>query len=166
MAVLCIFLVVACYFDYHKGRIPNLLSVCILLYGLGYAMAEGGYSGILTYVGLSVPVILIFYPFFKIGCLGAGDVKLFGVCAGFFPPGKILLFLFFSLLISAVISLFQMLQKNNLKERFCYLGEYLLEVVKSGHFKLYVENLSKQKAGICLSGPVLCSVLLYWGGVY
>ena len=69
MAVLCIFLVVACYFDYRKGRIPNLLLVCILLYGLGYAMAEGGYSGILTYVGLSVPVILIFYPFFKIGCL-------------------------------------------------------------------------------------------------
>jgi len=166
LAVLCIFLMIACYFDYRKGRIPNLLSVCILLYGLGHAMVESGYFGILMYVGLGVPVTLIFYPLFKIGCLGAGDVKLFGVCAGFFPPGKILLFLFFSLLISAVISLFQMLQNNNLKERFSYLGEYLLEVLKSGHFKLYVENLSKQTSGICLSGSVLCSVLLYWGGVY
>lgn len=166
MAVLCIFLALACYFDYRKGRIPNLLAVCLLLYGLWHGMVECGYQGMLMYGGLGLLVTVIFYPFFKIGCLGAGDVKLFGVCAGFFPPGKILLFLFFSLLISAGISLFQMLQKNNLKERFGYLGEYLLEVLKSGHFKLYVENLSKQKAGICLSGPVLCSVLLYWGGVY
>lgn len=166
MAVLCIFLAIACYFDYRKGRIPNWIPVCPLLYGLWRGMSEGGYSGMLGYAASGVLVILVFYPLFKIGCLGAGDVKLFGVCAGFFPPGKILSFLFFSLLISAGISLFQMLLKKDLKERFQYLGEYLLDVLKSGRFKLYVENLQRRPAGICLSGPVLCSALLYWGGIY
>ena len=166
MVILCTFLVIACYFDDRKGRIPNLLLVMLLAAGLLLGMLSGGLWGAMSYVGCSVLVMVALYPLFKLGCMGAGDVKLFGICSGFFPMGKILLFLFFSLLISAGVSLISLLKKHNLKERFCYLGEYLWEVFQSGHWKLYIEDAQKQKAGICLSGPILCSVLLYWGGGY
>lgn len=166
LPVLCVFLVIACYFDYRRCRIPNLLLGALLLYGLLQSFINGGVQDFALFMGITLLVMLVFYPFFKIGCIGAGDVKLFGICAGFFPLGKILLFLFFSLLISAGISLFRMLQNNNLQERFFYLGEYLLDVFQSRRFKLYLENMRGQAAGICLSGPILCSALLYWGGFY
>lgn len=118
MPVLCVFLVIACFFDYRRCRIPNLLLGALLLYGLLQSFINGGVQDFALFMGITLLVMLVFYPFFKIGCIGAGDVKLFGICAGFFPLGKILLFLFFSLLISAGISLFRMLQNNNLQERF------------------------------------------------
>ena len=47
------------------------------------------------------------------------------------------------------------------------LAAYLADVAESGCWKLYLESRQeKQAAGICLSGPVLISILLYWGGVY
>ena len=166
MAVLCIFLVIACYFDYRKCRIPNWLLGALLMFGLGQSLLSCGAGGFLSFSVRVFLVMMLFYPLFKIGCMGAGDVKLFGICAGFLPYGKILLFLFFSLLISAIISLIRLIKKKHLQERFGYLSEYLCDVLISGHWKLYVEDMQKEVIGICLSGPILCSVLLYLGGIY
>ena len=49
-----------------------------------------------------------FYLFFYIGAMGAGDVKLLGVCAGYFSGEKVLCFLFFALLFAAVFALCKM----------------------------------------------------------
>ena len=49
-------------------------------------------------------VIALLYPLFKISAVGAGDVKLLGAAAGYFPFEKIFLFAFVSLLIAAIIS--------------------------------------------------------------
>ena len=92
---------------------------------------------------------------------------LFGVCAGYFPETKVFSFLFCSLLVAAMISLVKLLLEHNVKERFCYFADYILEVFHSGCWSLYIENeRDYRRTGICLAGPVLCSVLLYLGGVY
>ncbi len=112
-------------------------------------------------------VMLCLYPLFKIGALGAGDVKLFGVCAGYFPEAKVFSFLFCSLLVAAMISLVKLLLERNVKERLCYFADYLLEVLHSGCWSLYMKNEREyRETGVCLAGPILCSILLYLGGVY
>lgn len=167
MAILCVFLVTACYFDYRRGRIPNWLVAFLLAVEIVEKLVTGGGLA-LTGFGVSVLlVVLALYPIFKIGALGAGDVKLLGLCAGYFPMNKILLFLFFSLLIAAIISLIRLLKEHDLKERFSYFCGYALDVLTSGHWQLYIEDgTDKRRVSICLSGPVLCSVLMYLGGVY
>jgi hypothetical protein len=41
------------------------------------------------------------------------------------------------------------------------------EVADSGEWKLYFNDLQeKRDAGICMAGPILLSVLCYWGGFY
>ncbi len=138
MAVLCVFLATACGFDYHKRKIPNWLILIML--GVGFwlrCMREGG-SGGLAYLGAMLLVTAFLYPFFKIGALGAGDVKLFGVTAGYLPFEKILYFSFCSMLIAAVFSVCKVICKKRGKE--CLT--------------------------VCLSGPVLLGALLLWGGVY
>ena len=167
MAVLCVFLGTVCVCDYKFNRIPNCLIMTMAVFGIGWCMWSGGIRGVLLYLGEMTIVMALLYPLFKIGGLGAGDVKLFGVTAGCLPFHKILFFLFFSLLIAAVISLVKIWRQHNFGERMWYLSEYLADVIRSGSWQIYLENgQDRQAVGICMSGPVLISVLLYLGGIY
>ena len=136
--VLCILLAIACCFDYKTHRIPNWLIVCCMFAGLGYRLISGGHKGVLEYLASALLTTILLYFVFWIGAIGAGDVKMLGVCAGFFPWNKVLYFLFFALMIAAVIALFKMYLERNMKDRLYYLGEYLWTYsgVEDGNFIL------------------------------
>ena len=142
--VLCILLAIACCFDYKTHRIPNWLIVCCMFAGLGYRLISGGHKGVLEYLASALLTTILLYFVFWIGAIGAGDVKMLGVCAGFFPWNKVLYFLFFALMI-----------------------EYLWDVFRCGRWKLYFAGEREGAgAGICMAGPVFCSALMYMGGMY
>ncbi len=165
--LLCIFLCIACYYDYKFCRIPNWLI--LMVFGLGTCMSlvTGSAGEVLGYLTAGFLLVILLYPLFRIGTLGGGDVKLYGVCCGFFPKDKILSFLFFSLLVAALFSLIRFIRKADLKERLSYLFSYVKGVADSGEWTFYWTDLQeKQRAGICLAGPILISVLLFWGGLY
>nr|WP_321152570.1 A24 family peptidase [uncultured Acetatifactor sp.] len=111
MAALCVFLAAACGYDYRQRRIPNYVILGMTIAGIGWRMYDERAPGALWYLGQAVLVMAVLYPFFKTGGLGAGDVKLIGVTAGYLPAEKILGFLFCSLLVAALISLFKILRK-------------------------------------------------------
>ena len=165
--MLCIFLCIACYYDYRFCRIPNWLVMLTLGLGLTKAfLGRGGY-GAAEYLFWGGILMLALYPFFRIGTIGGGDVKLYGVCCGFFPADKILFFLFFSLLFAALFSMIRFVKRADLRERFAYLLAYVKDVAGSGAYHLYFSDLQeKRKAGICLAGPIFLSILLFWGGLY
>ncbi len=167
MGVLCLFLSVACGYDYHKNRIPNYLVAIVCICGIiRRVFTEGGRGGIL-YILICIAVIAIGYPLFKIGCIGAGDVKLLGVTAGYFPIQKILSFLVLTLLIAGIISIIKILKQHNFWDRMAYFCGYLSDVINLRAWKLYFCSWSDAKeAGICLSGPILASVMMYMGGLY
>lgn len=167
MLALCIMLAAACGFDYRFRKIPNGLIVLMTAVGTGWRYWESGIYGVLSYFGEAALIICLLYPFFKIGTLGAGDIKLLGASSGYFLFSKVLIFLFVSLLISAIYSLFKMCKEKSIQERMRYLFRYIGDVVKSGNWKLYIEDKAERhRNGICLSGPVFISVLLHIGGVY
>lgn len=164
---MCAFLAAACFYDYGGGRIPNFLLAVMSAVGWLRGLWLEGVWGAVFYVTAAVLLMLILYPFFKIGTLGAGDIKLLGVCAGYLPAQKILYFLFCSLLVAAIFSIIRFIRKRDVKERFGYLASYLTGVVQSGMWRLYFEDReSRRKAGVCLTGPILCSALMHWGGIY
>ena len=167
MSVLCVLLMIACGYDYRKRRIPNLLVAFMLLWGVGLQLCRNGPVGIFGFLVRAVCVMGVLYPLFKIGAVGAGDVKLFGVTAGFLPFQKVFLFLFMSLLIAAIISLYKLMKMKNLRECLGYFCNYLRGVQRIGRWQLYLPKPAERcRRSICLSGPVLLSVLLCLGGVY
>lgn len=167
MAPLCVFLAAACGYDYIWNKIPNFLIALMAATGIAWRWLQEGISGALSYMGEAFLIICPLYILFKIAAIGAGDVKLFGVTAGYLPFSKIFLFLFVSLLIAAVISLLKMLKRGNFTERVTYFFVYLKGVAQNGSWKLYSENgRDKAAAGICLSGPAFAGILLYLGGIY
>lgn len=143
------------------------MILCCLTVGMGYRLFTGGVKGLFEYFLSTLLTVFFLYFFFRIGAMGAGDVKILGACAGFFPWNKVVYFVFFALLIAAVFALGKMYLERNMKERLYYLTGYLWEVFRCGRWKLYFAGEREgAKAGICMAGPVFCSALLYMGGVY
>lgn len=167
MVVLCASLGIVCLFDYTRGKIPNPFPVLLMLVGMVRSFYNGGAAGLgfcfLTMAG----TLLLLYPIFRIGGLGAGDVKLLSVCSGYFSVSQIFWFLFWSMLISAFFSVIPLFREHNLRERFQYFVEYCTAVVRSGKWQLYLPCKDGERLkGVCMSGPILCSVLLCLGGFY
>lgn len=166
MTILCALLAVACVSDYGRGKIPNLLVLLTALAGAGRDYLDTGPGGAVRFLICACCVMLLFYPFFRIGMMGAGDVKLLGAAAGYFPVKDIFYFLFFSMLIAAIISVIKLVREGSAWERLRYFCEYCADVARTGNWKLYFSERGKVFGGVCLSGPVLVSALLHWGGVY
>ena len=166
LAVLCLLLTAACGFDYRTGRIPNGLVVPITMTGFLFRLQRDGAGGIALYLLSAVLIIALLYPLFKISAVGAGDVKLLGAAAGYFPFEKIFLFSFVSLLIAAIISLVKLLLNKNFRERLGVFCGFIERVAKAGALCPYPVTAEWETAGVCLSGPILLSLLLYLGGAY
>lgn len=167
MVLLCVGLIIACYFDYKRSRIPNWLVISLLLAGIGGKLLGEGVAGGIFFCWRGIFVMVFMYPLFKIGALGAGDIKLYGVCAGYLSRDRFLYFLFVSLLVAAIFSLIKLIRESNVIERVTYLCQYVAEVARTGAFGLYMENERERKrCGICMAGPILLSVFLYIGGIY
>ena len=82
MVALCLLTAAVCLSDYFTRRIPNLILLIMMTIGILYRWQQMGAGGIPFCLFQTGIVILLFYPLFRIGALGAGDVKLFGVAAG------------------------------------------------------------------------------------
>lgn len=165
MAALCVFLATACGFDYYKSKIPNPLIIIMFITGLLIRRSREGIGGMCSYAGAAVIIGALLYPFFKIGTIGAGDVKLFSVTAGYLPFGKIFYFSFVSLLIAAIFSLMKLQSKKCLKKRIRNFVLYVKRTLESGMPEAYFEP-DGEKLTIHLAGPVFAGVLLLLGGVY
>lgn len=167
MEVLCVLLTLACGYDYKYHKIPNYLLILTAVFGVVWRSRTEGIAGSGFYAGGSALVMCLAYPLFKIGAVGAGDVKLLGAAAGYLQFEKILVFCMTSLLIAAVISLTKMVRKGNFRERMKYLADYLRNVACGGRWKPYhADEWDRMSAGVCLSGPIFASILLYIGGSY
>lgn len=167
MTALCLCLAGACVCDYRHGRIPNCLLALTAALGMAWRFWSGGPPGAISYVGEGALVIALLYPFFKIGALGAGDVKLLGVAAGYLPFDRVLYFLFFSMLVGAIISLYKVWRQGNYLCRWSRFWKYLADVAKAGALLPYLKREEEERReGVRMAGPVLAGLLLYLGGVY
>ena len=165
MAVLCVFLATACGFDYWKSKVPNQLIIIMSLTGLLIRWKKEGIDGVCSYMGAAFLVGAVLYSFYKIGAIGAGDVKLFGVTAGYLPFGKIFYFLFVSLLIAAIFSIIKLWSKKSMKKRLQNLALYVKRTLESGTPEAY-PNPGGEKLTVRLAGPAFLGVLLLLGGAY
>lgn len=144
------------------------------LLGGGYSQFFNlGFTGILYFGTGFLSTFALLYVFFKIGALGAGDVKLLAVCVGTIGIKKGIIFLCFAFLAAAVLSLLKMLTEHNLIRRFRYFFNYAGQVLATAKIISYEpfmeygkEDLQKKHRTIHLAGPACLSLLLYLGGIY
>lgn len=114
---------------------------------------------------------LLLYPLFKIGALGAGDVKLFVMIGCFYAVRDMAYILAGAFVIGAAFSVCKLIAERNGRERFRYFFSYLYEVLRSGQLKLYGEERKQDDHAYCknkihFAVPVLFSVVCRMGGLF
>lgn len=168
--MLYVLLFAICLLDYRFFRIPNKLIIIIFFWGIGYRCLSLGILGLAGYFKECLFVFLLLYPLFKIGAIGAGDVKLFAVTSGYLSEHSVYYFLLYSLLFAAIFSIIKLVKEHNGREHLSYFCAYLQVVMGTKSWQLYSKedkNDKNKKCGrICLSGPLFLSMLLHFGGVY
>jgi prepilin peptidase CpaA len=101
-SLLILFLAVAVYFDFRYHRIPNVTALAIGSMGLFGHLALDGLHGAqfaLGGLGLGMGFLL---PFYVLGGMGAGDVKLMGAIGAFLGPQQTLFAVGVTLILGAL----------------------------------------------------------------
>jgi len=162
-----VLLLIACYQDYRENKIRNWLVFAGLCWGIYMQFADKGMIGILDFAEGCLAVFLMMYPLFKLGMIGAGDIKLFAVCTGAIGVNRGVCFLCVTFLVAAVLALLKMLHQRIFFQRFRYFFTYLGQTVRTAELTIYGSNdTGQKKSRICLAGPACLAVLLCLGGVY
>ena len=117
---------------------------------------------VLTRLVCLVIVFVIMFPFFSIGALGAGDVKLILVTA--MVMRKPLVFMLVVFLLAAAIAVFKILRAGSVKERVTYLFDYLKSLIRYQTVIPYVDPTltgdGKISFSIHLSVPIFLGAII------
>ena len=126
--ILLIFSVAAACFDLRNRIIPNLLVLGELILGIGLSVYKRGVILTLDSLICCVLVVIILYPFFYHGTLGAGDVKLYAVLPIFAKTRTLLIVYFLIFCVAAVLGLGNLLLLPSNRKK---LLDYLQSVYRS-----------------------------------
>ena len=169
LIVLVLLLFVAAILDFYRGKISNILILIGCCYGMVRLFYYQDFFKALP--GILFPVIILF-PFYKIGTIGAGDIKLLSMLGFYFGFMETIFCVLLSFVLGALVSVISFIRYENFIERMTYLFAYLKECFRVGHLRYYyLDSKGKQisystenKSKIHLAIPIFFSVLLHVGG--
>jgi prepilin peptidase CpaA len=79
-------LTMAAYSDLRSHRIPNALSLCGVIGGIGLQCVAAGPQGLASGLLGAIVGLACFAPFYLLRAMGAGDVKLLAAAGAFLGP--------------------------------------------------------------------------------
>jgi prepilin peptidase CpaA len=113
---------VATVCDIRSRRIPNVLTAGAILVAIPYLMLNGGLSSLsrgLLGAGMG---LLLFFPYFALGGLGAGDVKLLAAIGMWLGPRPTLWVALFASMAGGVIAIGVALSHGYLRQAISNLA--------------------------------------------
>lgn len=150
------------------NRIPNGFLAIGMMIGLGGSQWYG--PGLSSSFASMLLAFLLMYPLFKIGGLGAGDIKTFVMTGCFLGIREFLEVFTAAFVIGAAMSAVKLSAERNGRERLAYLLAYAAEVVNSRRWRLYEEDVKNeqrpyQRNKIHFTVPILLGMALRTGGL-
>lgn len=167
-SLLILLLLLAVLADLKTDRIPNGFVMLGIVIGVSGALRQG--FQIRRVVISMVLAFLLLYPLFKIGAMGAGDVKVCMMVGSFVETKELFVILVLSFMVGAFCSLVKLMSEHNGRERMYYFLSYMSEVIKTRQWKIYGEHMVQdyeryRRNKIHFTIPVLFGVVLRMGGV-
>ena len=137
-SLLLLLLFLAALADLKTNCIPNGFLAVGMAIGMAGSLVYGpGIADSALSVSLA---FLLLFPLFKIGALGAGDIKALMMAGSFLTVKDFLAVLAAAFVTGAVFSLAKLFTEHNGKERMLYLLSYVSDVIRNGQWRLYGED--------------------------
>ena len=167
----CVALVTAAaWVDSRRNRIPNRLVLSGALIGLGFQIAAAGASGLASAIGGMALGMALLLPFYAIGAMAAGDVKLMGMVGIFLGPSGVLSAAVLTFLAGGALALLVALRNRSLGRALTNLRTMLYgSLVGAAAFRKVeivepVVSAGKVPYGVAIAaGTLLHVVLLQFG---
>lgn len=170
MFLCLVILSVAAVCDVYSGRIPRevtcfgmLISQAWVLY---HASVRDGLISLISSLGL----VLILFPLFMTGTLGAGDIKLLMILPAYMSFSESLCSVFCSFVAGALIGLVRMATGRTLMKRLRVMKTYIEDYLITGKPAVY--DIPASEAGGTLKGhqihftiPILIGTVINLGGL-
>ncbi|MBD5459987.1 MAG: prepilin peptidase [Lachnospiraceae bacterium] len=156
----------ACIQDLRCGKISNGIILCGMAGGFVRSIGMGGVGAAGMYLAQCGIYLAAAYPLYRLGMLGAGDVKLLVMTEGFFSWRDGWSYFLYMLAAAGCLAAVRLLADRSGAERLKYLISYIRDVARSGRWKLYLENgESAWLSGkyIHMAVPMLAGFLIYVG---
>jgi len=118
--------VVACAFDVRTRRIPNALTFGTAFAALLYAAVTHGGWGLLNAVGGWAVGCALFLPWFLLGGMGAGDVKLLAALGAWVGPASAVWLALYAGLAGGPMAIAVSAARGYLRESFTNLWHLLM----------------------------------------
>ncbi len=154
--------------DLRTDRIPNGLIVIGTIIGMSGNLLVR--SELLQSAASMLLAFVLMYPLFKIGALGAGDIKVFVMIGSFVKIEDFMAIFVVAFVIGAVFSVMKILTEHNGRERIGYFFSYVTEIFCTRQWKIYGEHMIEdyrlyRSNKIHFTVPVLLSAALRIGGI-
>jgi len=155
--------------DVKSGRVPNWLTMSGLLTSQLVLLLDSCETALKALV-ISLLIVLILFPVFAIGGLGAGDIKLMMILPCYFSFNSSLHIILYSFLVAAVIGAFGLIFSGKLIYRISRFLLYLKNLIHTGELRIY-DSVKSSPDGQLASNqihftlPIFVSVMLVLGGV-
>ena len=163
-------LAIALAIDVVSGRIPRSLSIAGLVLSQIYTLCRTGSVTDAMYALLcGIMVVVILYPLFAIGGLGAGDIKLMMMLPGFMGIRASICAIMCSFVFCAAIGTVLLIIRGNMRSRLTAVKNYITAVRSSGRISRYEAFVSPGET-VSLSNrihftvPLLTGVIFTYGG--
>lgn len=114
--------------DLYARRVPNFLVLVLFLFGIFSQCWFGGINGFLYSIAGTGVALLLLFPLYCVGGLGAGDVKLMAAAGAYMDGTTALLAVVLSINVATVIGFFILIISGGL---LAYLQRYFL-MAKTG----------------------------------
>jgi prepilin peptidase CpaA len=163
LILLAIVLILATAFDLHKRRIPNALTLPVMVTGLIFWSNLNGLDGFMHSTGGLLLGGAFLLPVYLFGGMGAGDVKLMGAVGSILGPQGVFAAFLYSAIVGGVYALFVLARSRVLKQTAGRYGFMLRGYLVTGQLT-YLSPAAEEKLpplcyGLAISLGTILSVL-------
>jgi prepilin peptidase CpaA len=162
---------VAALYDLRSHRIPNMITIPAIAFGLLLHFVLGGWGQMLSSAAAATLCLFVFLIFYLAGGMGAGDVKLMAAMGSVFGLPMVGWLLIMTALAGGVIALGLAIYRGRLSSTLAHVGSIVVHHGTKGlvpHPELNLDNTQNLRLpyGIAIfAGSVLCLCLLIAQGV-
>jgi prepilin peptidase CpaA len=142
-------LIIAVVWDLRFRRIPNWLTLPVLVFGVGYHTITAGTTGLVfSLLGVAVG-FGFFLLFYLAGGMGAGDVKLMAAIGSLLGPKDVLFAGAYTAIAGGVYAVILLIAIKENRKAFARYGLMAKALLTTGHFAPIPRDESVKTTPLC-----------------